>query len=130
MMEKIKSCRDCANFEDRRDIDKVAICALHNGPHVCCEEFKPRDESKNPDNLYNRFCAECANFEDINGIQVCAKIHTPGIACDGFKSRLKESSTIQQNNLMKTTLLEYTITHYNPKPTPAFVINIARKMKW
>jgi hypothetical protein len=47
-MEKIKSCRDCANFEDRRDIDKVAICALHSGPHVCCEEFKPRDESKNP----------------------------------------------------------------------------------
>ena len=129
-MEKIKSCRDCVNFEDRRDIDKVAICALHSGPHVCCEEFKPRDENKNPSNLYNRLCVECTNFEDIYGVPVCARIHTPGIACDGFRSRLKESSTIQQENLMKTALLEYTITNEDPKPISALVINLARKMEW
>jgi hypothetical protein len=129
-MEKIRSCRDCANFEDRRDIDKVAICALHNGPHVCCEEFKPRDESKNPDNPYNRFCVDCANFEDVNGIPICAKHHSPGVACDGFKSRLEESKKTQQNNLMKTAILEYTDTNFNPKPIPVYVINIARRIKW
>jgi hypothetical protein len=129
-VEKIKSCRDCANFEDRRDIDKVAICALHSGPHVCCEEFKPRDENKNQSNVYNRLCVECANFEDVYGIPVCARIHTPGIACDGFRSRLKESSTIQQENLVKTALLEYIIANEDPKLIPALVINLARKMEW
>jgi hypothetical protein len=128
-MEKIESCRDCVNFEDRRDIDKVAICALHSGPHVCCEEFKPREQRKNPYNLYNRLCVECANFEDINGIPVCARIHSPGIACGGFKSRLRESSTIQQDNLMKTALVEYIIKN-GPKPIPPLAINIARKMEW
>lgn len=130
MMEKIRSCRDCANFEDRRDIDRVAICALNNGPYVCCEEFEPIDKSKNADNLYNRFCVECANFEDVNGIPICAKVHTPGVACDGFKSRLEESKEIQQNNLMKTAILAYAVNHSNPKSIPAFVIDIARKMKW
>ena len=43
---------------------------------------------------------------------------------------LKESSTIQQENLMKTALLEYTITNEDPKPIPALVINLARKMEW
>jgi len=130
MMQKIRSCRDCANFEDRRDIEGVVICALHHGPYACCEEFKPKDESKNANNLYNRFCVECANFEEVNGIPICAKIHTPGVACDGFKSRLKESNETQQNNLMKTAVLAYAITHSNPKPIPAFVTNIARKIKW
>ena len=125
-----KSCRDCANFEDRRDIDRVAMCALHHGPSVSCEEFELRDKSKNADNLYNKFCIECINFEDVNGIATCAKIHTPGIACDGFKSRLKESMGIQQGNLVKTALLAYTVTHSNPKPIPTFVIDIAKKIKW
>jgi hypothetical protein len=103
---------------------------LHNGPHVCCEEFKPRDESKNPDNLYNRFCVECANFEEVNGIPICAKHHSPGVACDGFKSRLEESKNTQQNNLIKTAILEYADTNFNPKPIPAYLINIARRIKW
>ena len=129
-MERIRSCRDCANFEDRRDIDKVTICALHNGPYVCCEEFKPRDESKNPENLFNRFCVECANFEEVNGIPICEKLHSPGVACDGFKSKLEETKKTQQNNLVKTAILEYTVTNFNPKPIPVYVINIARRIKW
>ncbi len=129
-MEKIRSCRDCANFEDRRDIDRVAICALHNGPHVCCEEFKPVDEEKNPETLYNRFCVDCANFEEANGISVCAKHHSPGVACDGFKSRLLQSKSAQQNNLMKAAIIEYTDANFNPKPIPAYVVNVARRMKW
>lgn len=75
-------------------------------------------------------CRDCANFEDIYGVPVCARIHTPGIACDGFRGRLKESSTIQQENLMKTDLLEYIIANEDPKPMPALVINLARKMEW
>jgi len=129
-MMEIRSCRDCANFEDRRDIDKVTICALHNGPYICCEEFELKDKSKNANNLYNRFCAECANFEDVNGIPICAKIHTPGVACGGFQSRLEKSNATQQNNIMKTALLEYTVKHFNPKPIPAFVIDLAKKIKW
>jgi hypothetical protein len=129
-MEETRSCRDCANFEDRRDIDKVAMCALHSGPHVCCEEFNPRDDSKNQYNVYNRFCSECANFEDIHGISVCARIHSPGIACGGFRSKLLESSTIQQDNLMKTTLLEYMIKENNPESMPASLLKIAKKMEW
>jgi len=129
-MMVIRSCRDCANFEDRRDIDKVAICALHNGPYSCCEEFEPRDKSKNENNLYNRFCVECVNFEDVKGIPICAKIHTPGVACGGFQSRLEKSNATQQNNIMKTALLEYTVTHFNPEPIPAFIIDLAKKIKW
>jgi len=75
-------------------------------------------------------CRDCANFEDVYSIPVCARIHTPGIACDGFRSRLRESSTIQQENLVKTALLEYKIANEDPKPVPPLVINLARKMVW
>jgi hypothetical protein len=75
-------------------------------------------------------CRDCANFEDVYGIPVCTRIHTPGIACDGSRSRLKESSTIQQENEVKTALLEYIIANEDPKPVPALVINLARKMEW
>ncbi len=129
-MERIRSCRDCANFEDRRDIDKVALCALPNGPHVCCEEFKLREDSRNPDTLYNRFCIDCANFEEVNGISICAKHHSPGVSCDGFKNRVEESQSTQQRNLMRTAILEYTDAKFNTLPIPVYVISVARKMKW
>jgi len=85
---KIESCRDCANFEDRRDLEKTAICAMNHGPSVCCPEFKPRNKKTGESKLYNRFCLKCANFENVNGIAVCAKDHRPGIACGAF--RIKE----------------------------------------
>ena len=28
---EIESCKDCANFEDRRDIEGVALCATDHG---------------------------------------------------------------------------------------------------
>jgi hypothetical protein len=77
-----------------------------------------------------RSCRDCANFEDVNDIPVCAKHHSPGVACDGFKSRLEESKKTQQNNLMKTAILEYTDMNFNPKPIPVYVIDIARTIKW
>jgi hypothetical protein len=81
---------DCANFEDRRDIEKVAICAMHYGPSVCCPEFKPRNKKTDADKLYNRFCLNCANFENVDGIPICARDHRPGIACSAFRSKKPE----------------------------------------
>jgi hypothetical protein len=84
---EVESCRDCANFEDRRDMERVAICAMHHGPSVCCPEFKPRSRRTNEYNLYNRFCLKCANFESVEGTAVCAKDHRPGVACGAFRAR-------------------------------------------
>ncbi len=82
-----ESCRDCMNFEDRRDIEKVALCANHHGPSVCCPEFKPRNKEIDETKSYNRFCLNCANFEYIDGIPICARDHRPGIACAAFRKR-------------------------------------------
>ena len=84
---QIESCRDCANFEDRRDIERVAICAMHHGPSVCCPEFKPRSKKTDTNKLYDRFCLKCANFENVEGIPICAKDHRPGIACAAFRRK-------------------------------------------
>ncbi len=81
-----ESCRDCVNFEDHRCIDKVAFCAMHHGPSVCCQEFKPRD-GIDPDNLYHRFCVDCSHYEDILGISICSRAHRPGIACPAFRRK-------------------------------------------
>ncbi len=83
----IESCRDCINFEDRRDMEKVALCAMHYGPSVCCPEFKPRNKKAATNRLYNRFCLKCANFENVDGVAICAKDHRPGIACGSFRNR-------------------------------------------
>jgi len=83
----IDSCRDCVNFEDRRDIERVAICAMHHGPSVCCPEFKPRSRKTDTNRLYDRFCLKCANFENVEGIPICAKDHRPGVACGAFRAK-------------------------------------------
>ena len=124
----IRFCRECANFEDRRDIDGIVLCAKNMGPYVCCEEFEPRDESINANRLYNRFCFECANFEDINGIPLCAKNHTPEVACDEFKSRIEKLKVARQNNHMKTALVVYAAAHSNPEPIPDALIETWRKL--
>jgi hypothetical protein len=85
----IKSCRDCANLEDRRDTDNVALCAMHHGPSVCCQEFKPKNAEVDPNRSDHRFCLNCANFEEIEGITVCARDHRPGTACAAFKAKIE-----------------------------------------
>ncbi len=85
-----QSCRDCANLEDRRDKEGVALCAMHHGPEVSCSEFKPKDESVDPDNIHERFCLNCANFDEIAGIPLCARDHRPGCACGAFKNKTSE----------------------------------------
>lgn len=77
-----------------------------------------------------RSCRDCANFEDVNGIPVCAKHHSPRVACDGFRSRLDESNKTQQNNLMKTAILDTLTSTSTQSPIPVYVINIARRKKW
>jgi hypothetical protein len=82
-----ESCKDCANLEDRRDVDCVALCALHHGPQVSCPEFKPKDGDHNAKRSKERFCVNCANYEEIDGVPFCAKDHRPGVACGGFNRR-------------------------------------------
>jgi len=127
----IRFCRDCANFEDRRDIDDATLCKKNRGPYTCCEDFKLRDESMNEDRLYNRFCSECANFEDVNGTPVCARNHVPGVACEEFLERLEKLNGIRQNNLMKTALLVNVINiPSNPHSIPDHLVETAQKIKW
>jgi hypothetical protein len=126
----VRSCRDCVNFEDRRDIDSVALCKMNIGPQVCCVEFKPREESMNADRIYNRFCVECSNFEDVDGISLCAKNHTPGVACAGFGSRFEKLIMTQENNRMKTVLVAYAAEHYGSELIPDSLIMIGRKIRW
>ena len=82
-----ESCRDCANLEDRRDIDKVALCALHHGPSVCCQEFKPKKAELELPQSHEMFCVNCVNFEEIDGVPICARDHRPGRACGGFNDK-------------------------------------------
>lgn len=127
----LRFCKDCANFEDRRDIDEATLCGKVQGPYVCCEEFEPRDESINENRLYHRFCSGCTNFEDIDGTPICAKNHTPGVACEEFVERLEKLNGIRQSNLMKTTLLMHAITvPINPKSIPEHLLEVAQKIEW
>lgn len=126
----LASCRDCRNFEDRRDIDGVVLCAKNIGPYVCCDEFEPRDETLSENGLYNRFCLECANFEDVDGTPICAKNHRPGIACDMFIDRFEDLNGTRQNNQMQTVLIEYAINHSNPQPIPEWMVEVGQKIKW
>jgi hypothetical protein len=122
----LRCCRDCANFEDRRDIDGVAICSMHHGPSVCCAEFEPKNQNR----LYNRFCVECVNFAEISEIPFCARHHAPGVACDGFRSKLEKSRSTQRENIAKTAVLEYALAHSDSESISPFVMEIARKIKW
>jgi len=127
----IRFCRDCANFEDRRDIDGVALCKRNHGPYVCCEEFEPRDENINGDRLYNKFCLECANFQEIDDTPICAKNHTPGVSCEEFIDRFEVLNAIRQSNNMKTVLIAHAVNnHSNPEPIPELLIKVGRKIKW
>lgn len=86
----VRFCRNCANFEDRRDIDGVALCPQLYGPFTCCEEFELKDKGLSESRMYNRFRAECVNFQKIEGIPVCAKGHNPRIACESSVERFEK----------------------------------------
>ena len=128
----IRYCRDCVNFEERRDIDGVVLCARKIGPYASCDEFELREKDLPDGNkLYNRFCVECANFEFVNEIPICAKSHTPNVACVGFSSRFEKLNGIRWDNHAKTALLIHVANgHNNAKDVPDYLIKIGRKIKW
>ncbi len=127
----LRFCRDCANFEDRRDIDGIVLCAQLYGPFTCCEEFELKDKSLSGKRMYNRFCAECVNFQEIGRIPVCAKGNSPGIACESLVERFKKLKVVKQNNQAKTALLIYTLTDNKVNfKVPSFLVEISRKIKW
>jgi len=99
---EIRSCRDCANFEERRDIDNAVLCKKNRGLYVCCEDFKPIDESINENRLYHRFCLDCTNFEDVNETPVCAENHIPGVACEEFTDRYEKARSLQAVSLAES----------------------------
>jgi hypothetical protein len=74
-------------LDDRRDIDKVALCDVHFGPSVSCQEFKPKNGYADASD--ERFCINCTNFDDVKGIPVCAKDNRPGVACGSFRNKIK-----------------------------------------
>lgn len=125
-----KFCRDCANFEERRDIDWFSLCAQLNGPYTCCEEFELRDKTLNERKMYNRFCVECTNFEEIKGNPICTKGHFPGTACEAFVERFEKLKTVRQNNQAKTAILVYTLTHSADVRIPDFLREVCPKIKW
>jgi len=127
----MRFCRDCANFEDRRDIDSIALCAKNAGPYVCCEEFLPKNPSISENRLYYRFCSECVNFEDVDGTSVCAKNHTPGVACGSFIDRFEKLYVIRQNNHRKIALLAHAINGQSSQQSfPESLVEIGRKIRW
>jgi len=124
-------CRDCANFEDRRDIDGAALCKKNQGPYICCEDFESVDEDICEDRLYYRFCRHCTNFEEVNDTPSCSENHTPGVACEEFTDRFEKLNLSRQNSHMKTALLAYAIkNHSNPNPIPESIIEIGQKIRW
>ncbi|MEM3013754.1 MAG: hypothetical protein QXI71_03900 [Candidatus Bathyarchaeia archaeon] len=126
-----RSCRDCANYEERRDIDGISICAENIGPYVSCEEFTPKDEVLNHNKFYYRFCVECKNFEDVAGVVLCTKNHTPGKGCDLFRSRIVKLNVIRQNNHVKSVLLAHVVKKNSDFETlPVYLMEIRRKIKW
>ncbi len=86
MLLEPKSCRDCLNLEDRRQIEGVALCAMRHGPSVSCQEFNPKT-TIHPDSSYEQFCVNCVNFECIKGVPMCSRDHRPGTACGAFRSK-------------------------------------------
>jgi hypothetical protein len=112
-------CWNCYNFEDRRDIDGVVLCAGGHTPGICCEDFIARDENlREVDTMEIKlngwFCWNCGNFEDrrgIDGVLLCARDHSPEGGCEDFIDRDKKLRDIANNNrhervIVKAVLME------------------------
>ena len=87
-------CLECKNFEDRKEIDEVVVCARGHRPGVNCLDFQDKFEGVRGTASKTRFCLECKNFEDrkeIDGTVVCARGHRPGVNCLDFQDRIVDS---------------------------------------
>ena len=109
VIDMIRFCRDCANYEERRDIDGTALCKKQE-PSICRDEFSGK-EIVHGERYYNRACPECKHFEVIKDTPLCTKNHEPGVACGEFFDRLEALKPIQQHNMMKTILLIHALKY-------------------
>jgi len=107
-------CWNCYNFEDRRDIDGVVLCAKGHTPGTTCEDFVEREDEMTKNRLNGHFCWNCCSFEDrrgLDGVILCAKGHHPEGNCDEFVDRNGKLREITNNNrhervLVKAILME------------------------
>lgn len=102
-------CWTCYNFEERRDIDGVALCTKGHTPGTNCEDFIEREERLIEIRLNGRFCWNCRNFEDrrdIDGVLLCAKGHRPEGNCDDFVDRAKKSMEIANTNRYERAVIK------------------------
>jgi len=127
---RAKSCRDCSNFEERRDVDGVVLCAQLYGPFTCCEEFELKDKKLSVNKMYNRFCIACINFEEIGGVPVCARGHFPEATCESYVSRFNKLRTEQQDHLMKTAILACALNEKENNQYLPLLVEVARKIRW
>jgi len=88
---KTRFCLECKNFEDRKEIDDVIICARGHRPGVSCSDFQDKFEGLRKTASKTRFCLECNNFEEIDGVVICARGHRPGVSCPEFQDRIVDS---------------------------------------
>jgi len=101
----IRFCRDCANFEERRDIDGTILCMKNHTPKVFARTLSLRDGVLNKRRLYLMSCPECVHFEDTDGNPMYARGHRPGVACEEFSDRFRKLNAIRQINQIKIMLL-------------------------
>jgi len=88
---RTRFCVECKNFEDRKEIDDIVVCAQGHRPGVSCPEFQDKFEGLKKTASKTRFCLECGNFEEIDGIVFCARGHRPGVSCPEFQDRVEDS---------------------------------------
>ena len=125
----IRSCRDCINFEDRRDIDGYALCGKNRGPVVSCEDFNPKDDFVKETRLYEQFCLECTNLQLVDETPVCAENHNTGIACDEFQDWSEVLQVIQQKKRTKTIWLIHALNSESNLHLPELLVTVARTQK-
>ncbi len=125
----VRSCRDCANYEERRDIDGTSLCAKRSGPYVCCEEFRLKDQTLNDEKVSNRFCVECANFEFFGKVASCSKKHSPGAGCDQFRKKTDKLDTTRQNNRLKSVAIAYAVKEKSDREEPSSLATVTRQKK-
>ncbi len=106
---KTRFCRDCLNFEDRREIDGTVLCTENMRPFICCEEFQPKYAETNLNGSRDRFCFKCISFENINDIVLCSKNHQPEVACKGFRSTFEKFKATRRNTRLKNVSTSHTM---------------------
>ena len=109
---RTRFCVECKNFEDRKEIDDIVMCARGHRPGVSCLEFQDKFEGLKNTASKTRFCLECKNFEEIDGIVFCARGHRPGVSCLEFQDRVEDSfysyiywASTRKNYLLSQTFL-------------------------